>query len=88
MDDETQGRISSFSTGARETKFPSLQVGAGRYGFQPHSVLDPILKSGNGLSLPDRQRLLINGDLLPSANGRSAATAEKRAWLDSPYKQF
>lgn len=86
MDDE--GRTASFSTGAFETKFPSLQVGAGRYGFQPHSVLDPILKSGIGMSENDRQRLLINGDLLPSANGRSQSTAEKRAWLDSPYKQF
>jgi hypothetical protein len=57
-------------------------------GYQPRSVLESPTRSGIGMSANDRSRQLINGAMLPSRNGSSVATYEKRQalGLDSPYR--
>lgn len=55
--------------------------------YQPRSVLEST-RSTIGMSDRDRPRALLNGDMLPSLNGRSQSTQEKRQalGLDSPYR--
>lgn len=56
--------------------------------FQVSSVLDRPGDSGMGLSAEDRTRLLVNGDRLPSPNGMSAKTYERRQaiGLETPFR--
>lgn len=91
MNDEMQGRTGSFSDGAASVhpQFSSRQVGAGREGFTPTSVLDEghVLKSPNGMSAADRARQPVKGQGR-SVNGQSSSTFDKRMWIDSPYRTF
>lgn len=91
MNDEVPGRNGSFSDGATHMhpEFTSLQVGAGREGFMPTSVLDKahVLKSPNGMSAADRARQPVKGNG-KSINGQSSDTFDNRMWIDSPYRTF
>lgn len=69
------GRTNEMQTGA---------MGGQPVEYTPHSVLDTIVKSPNGLGESDADRLLVGGGMLPSSNGRSASTESKRRFLDSP----
>ena len=66
-------RLGAFTSGAYENR----------------SVLDNIQPSGIGYSAADKARLTPDGKaVLPSLNGRSAQTHQKRIWLDSPLRTF
>lgn len=87
------GRNAEFALQA--VSLTSVQEMQGRYkrlaesaGYQPRSVLESPTKSGIGMSANDRSRQLINGQMLPSRNGSSATTYDKRQalGLDSPYR--
>lgn len=57
--------------------------------YENRSVLDNLQPSGTGFSSTDRGRLSYGGKtVLPSQNGRSATTHQKRQWLDSPLRTF
>lgn len=91
MNEQQTGRTGSFMGGAvaQKPSFSSLQVGAGRQGFTPTSVLDEgqVLKSANGMSSADRARQPVKGSGR-SVNGQSSTTFDKRMWIDSPYRTF
>lgn len=91
MNELTEGRTGSFMTGAihQSQQFHSLQVGAGREGFTPNSVLDEnhVLKNPNGMSAADRARQPVKG-AGQSLNGQSSSTFDKRMWIGSPYRTF
>jgi hypothetical protein len=50
-------------------------------GVVQSSVLQPYRPSDNGMSAQDYQRVLPGGMILPTANGSSAATYEKAAFM-------
>jgi hypothetical protein len=52
--------------------------------YKATSVYDTLTKSPNGLADRDANRLLVGGGMLPSENGRSEDTAQKRRYLDNP----
>jgi hypothetical protein len=54
--------------------------------FHPTSVDHPLSLSPNGMSAKDARRQLLGGTHLPSANGMSENTYEKRQNLLSPLK--
>lgn len=56
--------------------------------FRPTSVDHPLSLSPNGMSAKDARRQLIGGSHLPSANGMSENTYEKRQNLLSPLKNI
>lgn len=91
MNELQDGRNGSFMTGAlnQRPQFSSQQVGAGREGFSPHSVLEEnhVIKSANGMSEADRARQPVRGSGL-SINGQSKNTFDKRMWIGSPYRTF
>jgi len=91
MNEFPDGRSGSFLGGAyaQRPQFTSMQVGAGREGFAPHSVLEEnhVIKSANGMSEADRARQPVKGSGL-SINGQSKNTFDKRMWLGSPYRTF
>ncbi|MER5754336.1 hypothetical protein [Streptomyces sp. NPDC002088] len=82
------GRNGSFSTGAIETKYPSVQpVHTQR--FTPTSVFDEthVRGSDNGLGTGDYERKRVGGGFAPSMNGASSQTYDKRLWIDkNPYR--
>lgn len=47
----------------------------------PHSVLQPVRPSTNGMSTADGNRMMPGGMMLPSKNGTSAGTWEQSAML-------
>lgn len=82
------GRNGSFSTGAMETKYPSVNLQPVSR-FQPTSVFDEtqVRGSSNGLSSNDYERKRIGGGYTPSPNGASSGTYDKRLWIDkNPYR--
>lgn len=91
MADIAEGRSGSFLNGAyaQRPQFSSLQVGAGREGFTPHSVLEEnhVIKSANGMSAADRARQPVKG-AGASVNGQSNDTFNKRMWIGSPYRTY
>jgi hypothetical protein len=68
----------------RADEMQSGATGGQPVAYTPTSVLDTLTKSPNGLGESDADRLLIGGGILPSTNGRSSSTAQKRRYLDSP----
>ena len=92
MDEMQAGRSGSFLSGAyaQRPQFSSMQVGAGRGGFSPNSVLEQnqIVKNPNGMSAADRARQPVKGSG-QSLNGQSDDTFQKRLWIgSSPYRTF
>ena len=84
----TDGRNGSFSTGALETKNPSLQP-VQTQPFAANSVFDQsqVRGTSNGLSGQDYDRKRIGGGMAPSANGSSSQTYDQRQWIDkNPYR--
>lgn len=87
MNGEFGGRSESFSTGATETKYPTVQPTP----FRPSSVFDESAVHGstNGLSSSDFNLRRIGGSGMPSVNGASSATYNQRLWLDkNPYRSL
>ncbi|MFE2101603.1 hypothetical protein [Streptomyces sp. NPDC059468] len=83
-----EGRNGAFSTGAMETKFPSINLQPVAR-FQPTSVFDEtqVRGSANGLGSEDYDRKRIGGGFAPSNNGASKGTYDKRLWIDkNPYR--
>ncbi|MGW0061426.1 hypothetical protein ACWDTT_16050 [Streptosporangium sandarakinum] len=76
-------RTEVFAEGAHRNTaaFRSVQQGAGRLGYRPTSVLEPVVSSAVGYAHSDSQRLLPGGQLLPTPNGSSAATYDRRTLL-------
>jgi hypothetical protein len=88
MNGEADGRSSSFSTGALETKYPSINIQPVAR-FQPTSVFDDtqVRGSSNGLSSNDYERKRVGGGFAPSMNGASSGTYDRRLWIDkNPYR--
>ncbi|WP_157247846.1 hypothetical protein [Nonomuraea typhae] len=81
MDGSRNGGFADSARAATMTRFYSRQVGAGRAGHRRRSVLEPYAASPNGHSPSDAQRMLPSGDVLPSVNGVSAETYDRRTWL-------
>lgn len=88
-------RVGSFGSGQADSlppttlsgNIPTRQTMAGKpNGYQDKSALDDLRPSGNGIGGSDRNRLLLNGQMLPSENGRSNGYAQQMALLDSPYR--
>jgi len=79
------GRQTEFADSAlRYTlAFYTRQQGAGRAGYRPVSVLEPVVSSTLGFSQSDAQRLLPSGQILPSQNGSSEETYRRRTWLST-----
>jgi len=75
-------RNNEFTTGALGGMpfFHSIQQEHPQ-GYRPLSVLDNPTRSPIGLGLSETQRLMPDGRLLPSKNGVSDETYERRAWL-------
>jgi len=75
-------RNSEFANGAISSTafFYSVQQERPQ-GYRPLSVLDSPIRSPLGLGLSETQRLMPDGRLLPSKNGFSDETYERRAWL-------
>jgi hypothetical protein len=102
MNGAAEGRNGSFSTGAMETKYPSIDYGYPSVNhayptvshqplarFQPTSVFDEtqVRGSANGLGTQDYDRKRVGGGFAPSANGASSQTYDKRLWIDkNPYR--
>ncbi len=81
-------RANAFTTGAMETKYPSLNLQPVP-SFQPTSVFDEtqVRGSSNGLSSGDYERKRIGGGFAPSMNGASSGTYDQRLWIDkNPYR--
>ena len=57
-------------------------------GYQPHSVLNQIMPSPNGMAPRDASRQLLGGQTLPSQNGMSANTYQQKQPLMSPYRSI
>lgn len=57
-------------------------------GFQPHSVLNQIMPSPNGMAPRDASRQLMGGQTLPSQNGMSENTYQQKQPLMSPYRSI
>jgi hypothetical protein len=88
MNGVADGRSESFSTGALETKYPSINHQPVAR-FQPLSVFDEttVRGSSNGLSSGDYERKRVGGGFAPSMNGASTGTYDKRLWIDkNPYR--
>lgn len=74
------GRTFSFHNGSEAVRNPpSSLTPEGRY--RNTSVLDNLEPSGNGVSAPDRQRMLMN--VTGSPNGLSTSTFDRSLWLRS-----
>ncbi|MFE4681582.1 hypothetical protein ACFRNJ_12190 [Streptomyces sp. NPDC056721] len=88
MNGVSDGRSSSFSTGAFETKYPTVQPIRTKR-FTPTSVFDEtqVRGSSNGLGSDDYDRRRIGGGTAPSLNGASSQTYDSRLWIDkNPYR--
>lgn len=88
------GRSQSFGQGVQEVAQSSAhtvqQANGGVVSYHPQSIIDQpsIMKSTNGMSVADHDRMTMGGGMLPSANGQSKDTYQKGQWLTSPYRTF
>ena len=74
------GRVGAFHAAAESVREgPPTLTPEGNY--RRTSVLDNLQPSGNGMSSPDRERLLMN--ISGSALGRSESTFDQSLWLRS-----
>jgi hypothetical protein len=85
MDEEGFGRTAGFTESARRASaiFHTSQVGAGRDGYRPTSVMEPVTRSSIGFADPEARRILPHGVVLPTANGESDETYNRRMWLQA-----
>jgi hypothetical protein len=68
-------RTVDFTSGLQESnaKFNSEVP----HSIAPTSVLQPYMPSPNGMASGDAERMMIGGEMRPSANGTSSGTFEK-----------
>jgi hypothetical protein len=82
--DAGEGRNGSFTNGAMTSTANYAMQNPGA-GYHPTSALDS-LPSGNGLSAPDRSRMLLGGSMMPSPNGVASDTYAARSWITTPTR--